>query len=115
MTAKKRSVGLGRLLAETAKSKKLLLPDTEEEIAAAEVEVAGLEFELPQRLRDPMVFIGAEGSFGLGIGQSAAAGDQSTEEGLARAAREGGHITAEVEERMRRDREVAEAKKKLPK
>lgn len=112
MTAKKRSVGLGRLLAETARSKKLLLPETEEEIAAAETEVAGLEIDLPQRLRSPLAFMGAEGSFRLGVGPAVAAGDHTTEEGLARAAREGGTITAEIEKRMRFDREDAEAKKK---
>ena len=112
MTAKKRAVGLDRLLAETARSKKLLVPTIEEEIAAAETEVASLDIDLPQRLRSPLAFMGAEGSFRLGVAQPEAEGDHTTEEGLARAAREGGTIKAEVEERMQRDREDAEAKKK---
>ena len=114
MTTKKRSVGLSRLLAETSRSKKFLLPETEEEIAAAEAEVACLEIDLPQRLLNPLAFTNAEGSFRLGAVRSAAAGDQPTEDGLARAAREGGKITAEVDEQMRRDRDAAEAQRKRP-
>jgi len=114
MRGKKRSVGLGRLIAETARSKNLLLPETEEEIAAAETEVAGLSIDLPPRLRNPLAFLDADGSFRLGVVQAAPGGDDTTVEGLARAAREGGTITSEIEERMRRDREEVDAKKKAP-
>jgi len=58
MTAKKRLFGLAPIVAETARAKNLLLPETEEEIAAAEAEVAGLEDDLPQRLRESPALCG---------------------------------------------------------
>ena len=54
--AKKRTVNLLPILAEVAREKKLLLPVTEEEIAAAEAEVADQKVDLPPRLQEPPRF-----------------------------------------------------------
>lgn len=54
---KKRTVNLIPILAEVAREKKLLLPVTEEEIAAAEVEVADQKVDLPPRLQEPPRFL----------------------------------------------------------
>lgn len=52
-----------QILVETARSMGLLLPESEQEIAVAETEVAGLkDDDLPQRLREPDALFDAEAS-----------------------------------------------------
>jgi hypothetical protein len=87
----------------------LLLPETEEEVRAAEAE--NLSEALPLELRDPHTVLkrvrGRRHKV-VSIGETAS---HEIEENLARAAREGGKIPPDVERVMQRDREAAERKR----
>lgn len=92
-----------------------LLPSTDEELARLEEEIAKDPLPLPTSLRDPDVVLdrprGRKPQFqprAHDIGPQKSAGDL-----LARAAREGGAISPEVEEEMRHQRE-RHAKKEKP-
>lgn len=84
-----------------------LIPRSEEEVMRAESELADHPVDLPKELEDPACLLDAiadcvpEPRLRLPVNREAA-------ENLARAAREGGEIPPEVEERMRADREKAE-------
>jgi len=90
-----------------------VLPQCEGEVARAEEELTALRIALPEELRDAAAVFEREDDEGEGEGEvilgplpsSASAYLDAT---LARAAREGGEISPEIEERMRRDREAAE-------
>jgi hypothetical protein len=84
------------------------MPQGEEEVAAAEGDLAVRGTPLPPALRDPSAVFGGRASplplrEAPGLGHSAEA-----RQALARAAREAGRITPEIEQRMRRDRKAAE-------
>jgi hypothetical protein len=86
-----------------------LIPQTVEDVRRAEAELAAHHVILPSSLRDPAaVFDGGASSpqedFTIPL-----VSDVNAEEYLARAAREGGDIPAEIEERMRLDRDAAES------
>lgn len=106
-TKKKRTVQLGPLLEAAIKKQGLALPETENEIAAleAQFEREGT-IEYPARLRVPPDFRpSAESKFRL---RRRPFVDANAAEEMARAARGGGAIPTEVEERMARDRAAAE-------
>jgi hypothetical protein len=106
-TKKKRTVQLGPLLEVAIKKQGLALPETENEIAALEAQFereGTLAF--PARLLVPPDFRpSAESKFRL---RRRPVVDANTAEEMARAARGGGAIPTEVEERMARDRAAAE-------
>jgi hypothetical protein len=86
-----------------------LMPQEEKQVAAAEGDLAARGTpRCPPALRDPSaVFSGRAAPLSTreapGLGPSAEA-----RQALARAAREAGRITPEIEQRMRRDRKAAE-------
>lgn len=96
-----------RLVYDAMRSSGWLPPETEEDVARAEEELAREPVPLPEDLKDPSAVIQrltrCEPRSPLGLPSSA-----ETEGNLARAAREGGEIPEEAEERMRADREAAE-------
>lgn len=108
---KKKHSSLTRLVADALKSRKLTLPETEEEIAAAEAEIADQKEPLPPALQNPWGFLDANARLKLRALERPPT-DEEVERELARAARAGGTLTEEVLERMRRDRVAAEAKAK---
>ena len=83
-----------------------LVPETDDEVAQAEAELEANPVPLPDKLLK--VFPPFENVPPSPEPQSAGRSQRETEQHLARAAREGGDISAEVEERMKRDRERAE-------
>ena len=100
-----------RLIHMTLRMRGLLMPISIEDVAQAEAEIESNDIQLPESLRDPLSFLNSsrqkenvlrfprpeEGSV-----------EQEVTESLARAAREGGDIPAEIQERMRKDRQDAE-------
>lgn len=83
-----------------------LPPECEDDVQRADAELPAAD--LPEPLRDPAtVFDDKAGQAGRVI-PFAFGSDAQIEEHLARAARNGGAIPPEIEERMRRDREEAE-------
>ena len=84
-----------------------LVPQTEDDAAAAEQRLRDSPIELPESLRDAdAVLRRTEGSPPSPVPFP---GNADVEATLARAAREGGAIPPEIEQIMRRDREAAEA------
>jgi hypothetical protein len=108
---KKKGSSLTRLVSDALKARKLTLPETEDEIAAAEAEIADQKEPLPPALQNPWGFLDANARLKLRAPESPPT-DEEVERELARAARAGGTLTEEVLERMRRDRAAAEAKAK---
>ncbi|MCI0458581.1 MAG: hypothetical protein L0Z62_16580 [Gemmataceae bacterium] len=97
---------LERLAFETLKSLGWLIPQTPADVARAEAELASDSVELPESLRDPFAIL--DTCPPKRPEPAPATPDEETAELLARAAREGGEIPPEVEERMRQDRAKAE-------
>jgi hypothetical protein len=87
-----------------------LVPTTVEGVRQAELEQRKSKITLPAALQNsPSVFERSKRMLRAVKQPSLApSGSTEVEEGLARAAREGREITSDVEERMRRDREMAE-------
>ena len=84
-------------------------PQGEAEVARAEEELAEHPVRVPEELRDAAAVFGREDDGGeVILGPLPSSASAYLDATLARAAREGGEITAEIEERMRRDREAAE-------
>ena len=87
-----------------------IIPQTEGDVSRAEAEMAADEHkELPPELCDPYAVLRRA----QGVGGRVTAlqpVDPETSELLARAARAGKDIPPEIDERMRRDREMAEQK-----
>lgn len=87
-----------------------LLPVREHEVADAEAELAASPVALPPSLQDPAAVLSP-------IARAGAVeptvlefpGSPAVDATLSRAAREGGRLTPDIEERMRRDRQAAEA------
>lgn len=84
-------------------------PETVEEVARAEAEIQDAKIDRPTSFQNPLEFLKQDLRLNYVNCISANDDDQVTE-GLARAAREGGIISPEVEERMKRDRDTAESK-----
>lgn len=103
---------LERKIYATLRSKGLIIPITAQEVLDAEALMKGNMIELPEELRDPEVILNRSKQK-LSIKFSPlSSSNKETEENLARAAREDGKISPEIEERMRKDREAAEKKHK---
>jgi hypothetical protein len=82
-----------------------LVPETEEAVARAEAELSATPMPLPPDLQDAdAVWRAANRPHPLPLPV-----DESVGNTLARAAREGGAVTPEIEARMREDRRRAEA------
>ena len=108
---KRKGSSLTRLVSDALRARKLTLPETEDEIAAAEAEIADDTEPLPPALQNRWGFLDANARLKLRAPASPPA-DEKVERELARAARAGGALTEEVLERMRKDRAAAEAKAK---
>lgn len=105
-TKKKRTIQLGPLLDAAIKKKGLALPETEEGIAAVEAEFESEgTLDYPDRLLVVPDF-GSSAEPKLRLRQRPVVNAAAAEE-MARAARGGGTIPTEVEERMARDRSAA--------
>ena len=87
------------------------IPQTEREVEKAEEEIERNLVTLPNSLRDPSKLLDKLHNPSQPLTHRSSLTDSTTMEQLARAAREGGEITPEVEERMRHDRKAAEEKK----
>ena len=85
-----------------------VVPQCEVEVRDAERRLGPAPIPLPEGLRDPHAVFGRKGEGCAVLGPLPASGSPYIEATLERAAREGGRITPEVEEAMRRDREAAE-------
>ena len=101
-------VNLGDLVQSALLKKGLRLPVSEEEVAAAEDEVAKGDVRLPPSVADPPDFLTPPRPLKPRFARHAREPTELEEE-MARAAREGGEITPDIEEKMRRDRLEAEA------
>ena len=86
-----------------------LVPQTEDDVARAEAALADDPPELPDTLEDPAAVFDGPDPTGAAPERIAQFPDNSdTDAGLARAAREAGRITGEIEDAMRRDRQAAQ-------
>lgn len=102
---------LERLLYEACRAGGMLFATTEKDVAREEQRQAGESIELPEEIKDPeRVWNSARGP--RARPRYAPLVDQETKENLARAAREGTSIPKEIEEQMRRDREMTEKESK---
>lgn len=85
------------------------VPETAEEVAKAEAEIGDAVTDRPTSFQNPLNLL--EQEIRLNYVNCISPNDNNeVTEGLARAAREGGVISPEVEERMKRDRDTAESK-----
>ena len=86
-----------------------IVPESERDVKQAEQALSATTEGLPQALRDAEAVFDGKAADGAERPSSAIpAADVRVDEGLARAAREGGTISSEIEARMRRDRRRAE-------
>jgi len=103
-----RDVGEAQVYA-AMKSLRWIVPECEDDVGRAERTLSAPAEGLPQALRDAgAVFNRTVASGPPRPTPAVSAADARVDEGLARAAREGGVISPEIEARMRRDREAAE-------
>jgi hypothetical protein len=87
-----------------------LAPETEQEVLEAEKKLASERTTIPTSLDHPRELLYRAGSVrAIHFSQPKIESARETEN-LARAAREGGTISPEVEERMKKDRDAAEGK-----
>ena len=85
------------------------VPESEADVRLAEAELSASAISLPEALSDAPAVLDGKAACGVADVKSFAfPSDPTSEENLARAAREGGKIPPEIEERMRRDRQSAE-------
>lgn len=86
-----------------------LPPETEEDVARAEAELAEAAQPVPDKLRDPdATWNHASKSASMVLRLPGFADDSPAAEDMARAARGGRRLAPEVEDLMRRDRDAAE-------
>ena len=100
---------LERDVFEALRQKGWIPPETEEEVRLTEADLGGTPVPLPPELSDPANALRRAGQ-PMRFKAPSGIEDQQIESDLARAAREGGTIPADVEERMRQDRQEAERK-----
>ncbi|KPK85459.1 MAG: hypothetical protein AMJ81_03545 [Phycisphaerae bacterium SM23_33] len=84
------------------------VPEAEDEVRRAEAELAQSPAALPESLADAAAVFEARAGGPDEARVVSFPAEAASEDHLARAAREGGPIPSEIEERMRRDREAAE-------
>lgn len=86
-----------------------VVPRREQDVALAEEALTARRVALPEELRDAAAVFEREDDGGeVVLGPLPSSASAYLDATLARAAREGGKISPEIEERMRRDREAAE-------
>jgi len=102
-------IDLDKLVHDAMKNDGLLLPTTKEEVEREEARQEEETISIPESLKDPFKILERNQP---PILNKRIITDKKADEGLARAAREGGDILPEIEEKMRRDREEAEKKLK---
>jgi hypothetical protein len=94
---------------QAAKSLGWVVPQSEEDVLQAERELSKQPAALPEELQDPKEVFERGAACGAAESKSLEfPPDPDIDATLNRAAREGGRITPEIEERMRQDREAAE-------
>lgn len=88
-----------------------LVPETVDEVAKAEVEIAKTNISRPTSFNEPFTLLKKKirGNY---VNSVTVAENVEVTENLARAAREGGVISPTVERRMREDRDYTESKTK---
>jgi hypothetical protein len=99
---------LERHVYEAMRSLGWIIPTTEEDVARAEAMLSKEVAALPEELMDPYHILESMDSDCPASDPQPLPVDAEVEENLARAAREGGVIRPEIEQRMRRDRQTAE-------
>jgi hypothetical protein len=87
-----------------------IIPTTDEDVERAESMLAKEVIDLPDELKDPYQTLEGMTSDCPPFDPAPVLSDAGVEENLARAAREGGIIRPEIEQRMRQDRQAAEKK-----
>lgn len=101
-------VNLERQVYEAMRSLGWIIPTTEEDVTRAESMLSKETVELPEELKDPYQILESMDSDCPPSDPEPVPVDADVEQNLARAAREGGVIRPEIEQRMRRDRQAAE-------
>ena len=99
---------LQRNVHEALKSLGWAVPECEDGVSRAEAQSPAAGPALPEALGDAGAVLDGKGGGLASARPHGFADDAASEENLARAAREGGKIPPEIEERMRRDRKAAE-------
>jgi hypothetical protein len=89
-----------------------LAPETEEAVKRAEAQLTGEKISIPTSFEHPRALLQRSGKIRVIRRSDRSAESDEAREDLARAAREGGTISPEIEERMKMDRDRAENKKK---
>ncbi|MDY7011938.1 MAG: hypothetical protein SVV80_14500, partial [Planctomycetota bacterium] len=85
------------------------VPECEDDVRRAEVELSASATPLPESLTDAGAVFEGQTARGLtNVKPVSFSADPATEENLARAARQGGKIPPEIEQRMQCDRQEAE-------
>lgn len=102
------SSNLEQLIFEAMKVKGWVLPETEEEVRAAESNHSEKWEELPPHLVDPYAVLRRARERQTTVVPLAPPESREVEDNLARAAREGRPISADIEQKMKVDRQVAE-------
>ncbi len=87
-----------------------VLPETEEEVRRAEADLESVPVVLPPELSSPCNALKRMGQPSRFKSLASPGEDNQIESDLARAAREGGTIPPDVEQKMRKDRQEAERK-----
>lgn len=100
--------GLGAGLHRTLSSLGWRLPETEDEIAEAEEWVENHPHNVPPHIADPAQALARPRGGVIPLRPVSLEAEEAVEENLGRAAREGGSIPPEIEERMKKDRDDAE-------
>ena len=86
-------------------------PECEDDVRRAETELSASAAPLPESLIDAATVFAPKAACGFAkVLSPCFPSDPQTEDNLARAARQGGEIPPEIEEKMRRDRQDAERK-----
>ena len=94
---------------EALKSLGWVVPESEHDVRQAEEDLAESRIGLPESLTDAAAVFERKAARGFAnVSPLCSPLDRQSEQDLARAARQGGPIPPEMEERMRRDRKAAE-------
>lgn len=101
-------VAVDDLLDTILRQKGLTIPTTPDEVALAEAEIDEENVHLPESLQNPLAFLHKERQSNLLHFSQPQQGNDEFREELARVARDGGEISEEIADRMRRDRLEAE-------
>ena len=89
-----------------------LAPETEEAVKRAEARLAGEKITVPTSFEHPRDLLRRSGKIRIIRRSDRNSQSDEAREDLARAARQGGTMSPEIEERMKADRDRAENKKK---